>query len=316
MAAEYGLSLSARTLERQFRSCEVDTAADLCTALDALYWSADRSTIHPDPLELVFRYPDPHDQEVAGFLAAAWAYGRAETILADAGAALDRMGSSPAQFVDRLATGDGDLLAGLGHHTHRLHREGDWVSLCLYLGDLRRRFGSVGAAIVAWRAAGEGTYREALIGLHDAYREGTYPSRIASLAPWMRFGDQAHLLADPTRGSACKRLNLWLRWMVRRDHVDPGPWHDIAPAAVAPDRLTIPVDTHIARLSGFLGLTRYRSPGWAMAADITRSLACLDPADPVRYDFALCRLGILNLCPTHRDPARCSGCPILRWCRS
>jgi uncharacterized protein (TIGR02757 family) len=95
-----------------------------------------------------------------------------------------------------------------------------------------------------------------------------------------------------------------------RDGVDCGVW-----SGVAPRQLVIPLDTHIARISSYIGLTEMRSPGWAMAMDITRSLRALDPGDPLRYDFALCHLGIAGDCPRRRNPDKCSHCPILPICR-
>jgi uncharacterized protein (TIGR02757 family) len=103
-------------------------------------------------------------------------------------------------------------------------------------------------------------------------------------------------------GSGCKRLNLYLRWMVRRDAIDLGVWSRL-PASV----LVVPLDTHVIRVGRCLGLTRYRSPGWKMAADITASLRLLDPDDPVKYDFSLCHLGMMNACGfgTRRGDAQC-----------
>jgi uncharacterized protein (TIGR02757 family) len=92
---------------------------------------------------------------------------------------------------------------------------------------------------------------------------------------------------SPTDGSPCKRLNLFLRWMVRREGVDLGLWRTIAPA-----RLVIPLDAHVFTIARRVGLTRYRSPGWRMALDITERLRRLDPHDPVKYDFALHRMGL------------------------
>jgi hypothetical protein len=92
---------------------------------------------------------------------------------------------------------------------------------------------------------------------------------------------------SPEDGSACKRLNLYLRWMVRREGVDLGIWRGVDPGA-----LVIPLDAHIITLGRRLKLTRYRSPGWRMALDITASLRRLDPRDPVKYDFALHRMGL------------------------
>ena len=116
---------------------------------------------------------------------------------------------------------------------------------------------------------------------------------------------------SPSEGSACKRLNLYLRWMVRpEDGIDCGVW-----TRVKPRQLVIPLDTHIARISTYIGLTDMRNPGWKMALDITHSLQRLHPDDPVRYDFALCHLGIAGDCPRKRNLQKCAKCPIVAICR-
>jgi uncharacterized protein (TIGR02757 family) len=111
-----------------------------------------------------------------------------------------------------------------------------------------------------------------------------------------------YFFARPSTGGACKRLNLFLRWMVRRDAVDLGVW-----TRVKASQLIVPLDTHVIRVGRCLGLTRYKSPGWKMAADITRSLRGLDPKDPVKYDFSLCHIGMMNACGygTARRDTRC-----------
>jgi uncharacterized protein (TIGR02757 family) len=113
----------------------------------------------------------------------------------------------------------------------------------------------------------------------------------------------------PSTGSACKRLNLFLRWMVRRDAIDLGVW-----TGLAPGRLIVPLDTHIIRLGRCLGLTRYVSPGWKMAADITASLRQLDPDDPVRFDFSICHVGMMNACGFGRTQGD-AQCPLKGSCR-
>jgi len=113
----------------------------------------------------------------------------------------------------------------------------------------------------------------------------------------------------PSAGSACKRLNLFLRWMVRRDELDLGVWSRIPPA-----KLVVPLDTHVIRVGRCLQLTRYTSPGWAMARDITASLRRLDPEDPVKYDFSLCHLGMMNACGFNR-PQKDAQCPLRGICQ-
>jgi uncharacterized protein (TIGR02757 family) len=113
----------------------------------------------------------------------------------------------------------------------------------------------------------------------------------------------------PSKGSACKRLNLFLRWMVRRDDVDLGAW-----TGVSPSRLVVPLDTHVVRLGRCLRLTRYRSPGWRMASEITASLRAIDPVDPVRFDFSLCHVGMMGACG-HGTPRLDTRCPLRGFCR-
>jgi uncharacterized protein (TIGR02757 family) len=113
----------------------------------------------------------------------------------------------------------------------------------------------------------------------------------------------------PSAGSACKRLNLFLRWMVRRDALDLGVW-----TRVPASKLVVPLDTHIIRVGRCLRLTKYTSPGWKMARDITASLARIDPVDPVRYDFSMCHLGMMNACGFSRAQAD-AQCPLRGVCR-
>lgn len=289
-------------------------APGLGGALEALYRSADLDVISPDPLELVLRYDNPADMEVAALLAASWAYGRADLILEHAGEALTRMGDSPARFVEEIAGGNHADLSCFEGLVHRFHRGGDWAALCWFLGDLRTRHGSLGEAFAGWWRESDGGLRESLSLLRRSFEEGDYAGKIVDAGLGLELGDHKHLLPDASRGSACKRLNLWLRWMVRSDHIDPGPWHDLAAGGPSPRDLLIPLDTHIARLGRNLGLTGLVSPGWSMAAEITASLAAFDADDPVKYDFALCRLGILDLCPSRRQQSICAGCPIEGWC--
>jgi uncharacterized protein (TIGR02757 family) len=119
------------------------------------------------------------------------------------------------------------------------------------------------------------------------------------------------LLPLPSRGSACKRLNLFLRWMVRPDDgIDFGIWKKISPS-----QLIIPLDTHVARIARRIGLTRRTSADWKTALEVTHALRQLDSADPVKYDFAICKLGMLGICPARHDPAKCAACSLNPFCR-
>ncbi len=111
------------------------------------------------------------------------------------------------------------------------------------------------------------------------------------------------LLPDPGKGSACKRMNLFLRWMVRREDIDLGVWDKISPS-----KLMIPRDTHIARISRCLGLTARTASDWKTAKEITQALKKYDPGDPLKYDFALCHHGISGLCKGEKEASACSSC--------
>lgn len=120
----------------------------------------------------------------------------------------------------------------------------------------------------------------------------------------------SYLLTSPRDGSACKRMNLFLRWMVRRTPPDPGIW-----LSIDPSRLVIPLDTHVHRITRFLGINERASADWKTARQLTDELRRFDPADPVRYDFAICRLGILDLCSRRRKKEHCSACLLRDVCR-
>jgi uncharacterized protein (TIGR02757 family) len=119
-----------------------------------------------------------------------------------------------------------------------------------------------------------------------------------------------YFFPKPSTGSACKRLNLFLRWMVRTDALDLGIWR-----RVSPSKLIVPLDTHVIRVGRCLGLTKYTSPGWRMARDITASLRRIDAADPVKYDFSLCHLGMMNACAFNQPRRTNEQCPLRDVCR-
>ncbi|HSE64208.1 MAG TPA: DUF2400 family protein, partial [Thermoanaerobaculia bacterium] len=114
---------------------------------------------------------------------------------------------------------------------------------------------------------------------------------------------------SPSSGSACKRWNLYLRWMVRKDAMDFGLWR-----AIPTSRLVIPTDTHVHRVARRLGLTRRKSADWKTAREITDRLARLDPQDPVRYDYALCNLGTIGVCRPELAASLCADCPLCEAC--
>jgi uncharacterized protein (TIGR02757 family) len=276
--------------------------AALKERLDELVETFDIRTITPDPLELVLRYERPLDQEVAGLIAAAFAYGRADTVVRNGGWILDRMGSSPHQWLAESFSVETapDAFEGFAH---RFHKTPDLVALLSAMAAAVRHDGSLGALFARLHDRGQRDIGESLSRFVAALIAGADP-RYANL-PSLRY-----LLSSPREGSACKRMNLYLRWMVRRTSPDLGLW-----SFVDPSLLVMPLDTHIHRISNFLGLNDRRSADWKAARGLTDRLARFSPADPVRYDFALCRLGILDHCSRKRRAENCVVCPLRSVCR-
>jgi uncharacterized protein (TIGR02757 family) len=260
--------------------------------LDELVATFDISTIEPDPLQLVLRFDDPLDQEVAGLIAAAFAYGRADTIVANMGVVLSRMKPSPYRY---LRTFDArEAAKRFAGFAHRFHKTPDLVEFLQCIANVIREHGSLGALFEQ---------------CYDADAPDIEPSLARFVAAVNDRGIR-YLLTSPEDGSACKRMNLYLRWMVRRTAPDLGLWTFVDPA-----KLVIPLDTHVHRIATFLGLSERKSGDWKAARALTDNLARFDPADPVRYDFALCRLGILDLCSRKQKKENCDVCLLRDVCR-
>ncbi|HWV39725.1 MAG TPA: TIGR02757 family protein [Vulgatibacter sp.] len=281
-------------------------ARRLKAVLDPFLDSFDRTArIGFDPVEAPRRYADPADQEVAGLLASGLAYGRADLFRPKLFGVLGVMGDSPAAFVRGFEPArDGRLLEPFAY---RFHLPSDLGALVAGMGAAIRRHGSLGAALAFQLERHDRALRPALSAFSRALRE----EGRAIAAPYLgapRALD--HLLPDPAKGGACKRLLLYLRWMVREDEVDLGTWKGL----IAPSLLVNPVDTHVMRIARLLGLTRRRDLSWRTAEEITAALRLLDPDDPVRYDFALCHLGMSGACPTRRRKDLCLACPLRSEC--
>lgn len=287
-------------------------AAALRPLLEALDAGLDRSArLGVDPVELPRRYADPLDQEVAGLVAASLAYGRADVFKPVLSRVLGAMGASPAAFARELARAPDP--AAFGFAVYRFNRPRDFAALAAAAGHVAERHGSLGArfgALFREAGGGPGALRPALARFAGELRDAP------PVAPLLRGRGRRglrHLLPDAAGAGASKRWNLYLRWMVRGpDAVDLGAWRGVVP----PSALVVPLDTHVHRVARCLGLTRRRDASWRTAEEITAALRAVDPDDPVRYDFALCHLGMSGGCPAVRDPARCEACPLAGACRS
>lgn len=231
-----------------------------------------REFVHPDPLEFLYLYEDIHDREIAAFIASSLAYGRVTQILRSVSRVLERMRPSPLAFVKRSSFRM--IKHTFSDFKHRF-TTGEELSCMLFgLKRVIERYGSIYACFSAGLDSDDDNILPAL---------ANFTTELNSCAD-ARLG---HLVPSPRRGSACKRLNLFLRWMVRQDEVDPGGWENV-PAS----KLIVPVDTHMHRICLLLGLTTRKQADMVTAKEITNAFRAMAPEDPVRYDFALTRLGI------------------------
>jgi uncharacterized protein (TIGR02757 family) len=256
-----------------------------------------------DPLEFPRRFEDPRDVEVAGLLASSLAYGRADVFRLKVAGVLEALGPGPARAVQALTVRRAAKL--FDGWVYRFNLGADLAVLLLGMGELLRRHGSLDAAF----ASGVGQpfeLRPALAAFSTAVRAAAPARQIVRAMGEPRAVH--HLL--PSAGGANKRLLLYLRWMVRGpDAVDLGVWKSVSPA-----QLVVPLDTHVARVSRWLGLTRRTDLSWATAVDVTRSLRLLDPEDPIRFDFALCHFGMSGACPARPRKDNCARCPLAAEC--
>lgn len=273
-------------------------------ALDRLYLSFNDPNAATDPIQIVRRFTRAEDREVVGFIAAALAFGRVTSVLQSIERVLAVMGPTPAAYTRAFVPGQ--EAAKFSDIVHRWIRGRDIVALIWILQQMLERSGTVErfflegdqpSAPDVSQALDSLSTRALALDMRKAY--GRVPAR-----PGV-----CYFFPRPSAGSACKRLNLFLRWMVRRDALDLGIWK-----GVSPSRLVVPLDTHVIRVGQCLGLTRYTSPGWRMAADITSGLRQLDASDPVKYDFSICHLGMMNACGFNREQ-KDAQCPLRGVCR-
>jgi uncharacterized protein (TIGR02757 family) len=271
---------------------------------EELYRAFDHTSSASDPVHIVRRFGDPGDREVVGFCAAGLAFGRVSSVLQSIEALLQVMGPAPSAFVRDFDPGrHGPRLAPL---VHRWIRGRDLMALLIVLQRMLRESGSIEAFFREGDDPSQAHIGVALDAFSTRALRTDLRAAYGRRVPKMR--GVSYFFPRPSSGSACKRLNLFLRWMVRRDAIDLGVW-----TTVSPSRLIVPLDTHVIRLGRCLRLTKYTSPGWKMAEEITASLRKLHPEDPVRYDFSLCHVGMMSACGFGKAQ-RDTQCPLRGMC--
>jgi uncharacterized protein (TIGR02757 family) len=229
-----------------------------------------REYVVPDPLAFLYGYSQVRDREIVALVAALLAYGRVAQILKAVTRVLDLFGPSPHDYL--LTRTEADIVHDLGGFKYRFTTDKQMACLLVGVKTVLQRFGSL-----------EACFAEGLCPDHE-----TVVPALSLFAKQLSCrGSMGILVADPDKGSACKRNNLFLRWMVRKDQVDPGGWDNVPCSA-----LVVPLDTHMFRVGTLMGFTRQKQASLKAALEITRGFRTLVPHDPVRYDFCLTRFGI------------------------
>ncbi|MBI4710756.1 MAG: TIGR02757 family protein [Nitrospirae bacterium] len=267
--------------------------------LDKFYREYDfKKRLLQDPVEFPHQYKNSRDIEASGFIASAFAYGKVELFKPVIKKILGAMGKSPYDFLLNFKVKkEGRLFSGI---RYRFNESDDIVCLLYIMSRQFKKYGSIKKAFMRFYKKNDADMGNGLAGFIGdilsidtsyVYGRNIRPSGLLQLFP------------SPLKGSACKRANLFLRWMVRDRDIDFGIWKGIQK-----NRLVIPLDTHIAKISKCLGFTRRAAPDWKTAIEITESLKLLDPEDPLKYDFALCHHGISGLC----RPENCWKCVLMQ----
>tara|TARA_Y100001954_G_scaffold233881_1_gene288072 strand:+ start:2043 stop:2834 length:792 start_codon:yes stop_codon:yes gene_type:complete len=231
-----------------------------------------------DPISIPHMFTDKRDVEIAGFLAATIAWGKRSMILKNAHSLMERMDHAPYDFIMNFEESD---TASFNGFVHRTFQPEDVVCFIQALQRLIKKHGSIESIISShWIESGRpNTLKDSLSNFHTQFFDQPHAPR-----------SRKHV-ANPAKGSAAKRLNMYLRWMVRSSDrgVDLGIWKEI-PSSV----LSIPLDIHTSNVGRQLGLLARKQNDWKAVAEYDSNLRAMDPSDPVKYDFALFSLGTIE----------------------
>jgi uncharacterized protein (TIGR02757 family) len=267
-----------------------------------------RAYLYSDPLEFSHQYADKADQEIVAFLSACLAYGSVQVIRKTLLQIFGTMNGHPYEFVYNFSPPrHSQLFDGLRHRFNTGH---DIACLIFLLHQVLRESGSIKQFFLTCYQPNDATILPSL----ERFANNLWQLDASPYFPGVRGVPKRaavrFLFPSPANGSACKRPLLFLRWVVRpQDQVDLGLWPEIPP-----DRLIVPLDTHLTRISKRLGLTTRNDASMKTALEVTQALKRFDHKDPVKYDFALCRLGILKFCPARRNTPVCQRCALYAVC--
>jgi uncharacterized protein (TIGR02757 family) len=244
--------------------------------LDRLYlYYNNKKFIHPDPLEFLYKYDSISDREIAGLVASSLAYGRVAQILKSVSIVLAKMVPGPSIFLKESSSRL--IFRTFSRFKHRFTTGAELSCLLVNIKNSLLKYGSLNECFVDGMKKEDRSVFPAVLNFAKNLNSSK-ENRCNSLMP------------SPSGDSAFKRLNLYLRWMVRMDNVDPGGWHKVPSS-----KLIVPLDTHMQRISLKLGLTRRKQANIKTALGVTDSFKEFDKNDPVKYDFALTRLGMSKI---------------------
>lgn len=233
--------------------------------------------IENDPISIPHRFSRLQDLEIMGFWTATLAWGQRKTIIQSANRLIDLMDGAPYDFIRNHPETERRRFLDFKHRTFQAT---DTLYFLEFFQNFYRNHDSLEQVFATHLKPGDTTVEPALTGFHRQFFEHPYaPERT-----------RKHV-ATPERGSTCKRLNMFLRWMVRRDSagVDFGIWTQIQPR-----QLLMPLDVHVDRIARRLGLLQRPQTDWKAVLELTENLRAFDPEDPVKYDFALFGTGVLE----------------------
>ncbi len=233
--------------------------------------------IEHDPISVPHRFSALQDREITGFWSAMLAWGQRKTIIQSANRLVELMDNAPHDFIINHEERERERFLAFKHRTFQAT---DTIWFLTFFQEYYKKNNSLETAFSRHLTPEDTTVEAALRGFHrDFFDHEWAPDRT-----------RKHI-ATPDRGSSCKRLNMFLRWMVRKDNagVDFGLWHNIRP-----DQLLIPLDVHVQRVAQKLGLLQREQSDWRAVLELTDTLRQFDPNDPVRYDFALFGMGVMS----------------------
>lgn len=249
--------------------------------LEYHYKAFNKSQISPDPLEFPHRFEYWKDIEAASLIASTLAYGNIKQIMNSLGKIFKIVESKPFEFISNYNfKKDRKIFKGI---THRFFTDDDIAAMFHALSFAYKNYNSLKYLYLLYYLEKDTNIRNSLALFTEHLVELANSCGIESRG--IKF-----MFPDPRKGSTCKRMNLFLRWMVRKDDLDFGIWSEIPK-----NKLVIPVDTHVAKICKHLNLTRSKNANWKMAEEITKNLKKFDPNDPVKYDFAICHIGMRKL---------------------